>query len=176
MPVLEVIKMGNPLLRNLSNNVSSKRIISEGFQNFIDDLIETMRSADGAGIAAPQVGISDRVFVMEMRNNQRYPDKENFPLRIVVNPEIKPLFTEQLDSWEGCLSIPGIRGRLKRYHKIQLKGLDRNGEKFETELSGFAAIVAQHELEHLNGILFVDRMDSMHPLTFQDEYEKYWKV
>lgn len=113
MPVLEVIKMGNPLLRNLSNNVSSKRIISEGFQNFIDDLIETMRFADGVGIAAPQVGILHRVFAMEMKNNPRYPDKENLPLRIVVNPEIKPLSAEQLDSWEGCLSIPGIRGRLK---------------------------------------------------------------
>jgi len=113
---------------------------------------------------------------MEMKDNPRYPEKETFPLSVVINPEIEFLSEEKTDSWEGCLSIPGIRGQLKRYKHIKLRGLNRNGEKFETELNGFAAIVAQHELDHLNGILLIDRMASMETLTFQEEFETYWKV
>lgn len=174
MAVLEVIKLGNPLLREVSQNVAMEELTSKEFQQFIDDLIETMRAADGAGIAAPQVGILKRVFGMEMKDNPRYPDKETFPLSVIINPEIEFLSKEQTDSWEGCLSIPGIRGRLERFEHIKLTGLNRNGQKFETELNGFEAIVAQHELDHLNGILFIDRMDSMKTLAFQKEFETYW--
>lgn len=176
MAVFEVVKMGNPLLRETSEMVDVKRITSEDFQQFIDDLVDTMQAENGAGIAAPQVGALIRVFVMEMKDNPRYPEKETFPLSIVINPEIEFLSAEKTDSWEGCLSIPGIRGMLKRYKRIKLKGIDRSGQRFETELNGFSAIVAQHEIDHLNGILLIDRMDSMDTLTFEEEFEKYWNI
>lgn len=174
MAVLNVIKMGNPILRELSEEITESHIISPEFQSFIKDLVETMRHNDGAGIAAPQVGVLKRVFTMEMKNNARYPDKETFPLHVVINPEIEYLTEETTDSWEGCLSIPNIRGRLRRYTNILLKGYSPKGENIKIRLQGFAAVVAQHELDHLNGILLIDRMDSMKTLTFQDEYEKYW--
>lgn len=176
MAVLEVIKMGNPLLRKVSEAVEPNEITSPGFQKFIVDLIETMRAESGAGIAAIQVGVLKRVFAMEMKKNDRYPDKGSFSLTTVINPEIEPLSSEEVEGWEGCLSIPGIRGRLKRYKKIKLSGFDTNGEKFKTVLDDFSAIVAQHELDHLNGILLIDRMPNMETLTFQEEYDKYWNV
>jgi len=173
MAVREVIKMGNPILRSQSKTVDLD-ILSGDFQKLIDDLIDTMRSENGAGIAAPQIGILKRAFTMEVDTNPRYPEKESFPLVVAINPEIEFLSNEMVDSWEGCLSIPNIRGRLKRHKHIKLKAINRTGEHFETELTGFAAIVAQHELDHLNGTLLIDRMQSMETLTFQEEYEKYW--
>lgn len=166
--------MGHPLLRNVASTVSEERLHTKEFQSLIDDLIATMRHEDGAGIAAPQVGILDRVFVMEMKENPRYPGEEDFPLHIAVNPEIIQPSPEKTESWEGCLSIPHLRGRLERHKRITLKGIDRNGTAFEMELDGFSAIVAQHELDHLNGILFIDRMESMETLAFREEFEKYW--
>lgn len=174
MAVLKVLQMGNPLLRSVSEKVSREKLYSEEFQSFVDDLIATMRHEDGAGLAAPQVGVLDRVFVMEMQENPRYPEKENFPLHIVVNPEIIHTSSEKTQSWEGCLSIPRLRGRLKRYERITMKGLNRDGEDLEMQLTGFSAIVAQHELDHLNGVLFIDRMESMETLAFREEFEKYW--
>jgi len=174
MSVLEVIKMGNPSLREICSVVPPSEIKTSEFQKFIDDLIETQRAEDGAGIAAPQVDVLERVFTMEMEENPRYPDKETFPLYVAINPEIEPISEVWIDSWEGCLSIPGIRGQLPRHKQIRLKALDRSGKSFEVVLDGFAAIVAQHELDHLNGILLIDRMQSMKTLSFQKEYEKYW--
>lgn len=176
MAILEVLKMGNPLLRKVALSVAIERIGLTDFQTLIDDLVETMRSEKGVGIAAPQVGLLERVFCMEVNENARYPDKEPFSLFIAINPEIEFLSEEQIDSWEGCLSIPGIRGCLKRYKHIKLTGFDRHGRAIEIELKDFAAIIAQHELDHLNGILFIDRLLSMETLSFQEEYEKYWNV
>jgi peptide deformylase len=168
--------MGNPLLRKVASTIAIERIASANFQTSIADLVETMRSEKGVGIAAPQVGLSERVFCMEVHENARYPDKEPFSLCIVINPKIEFLSEEKIDSWEGCLSIPGIRGCLKRYKHIKLTGFNRHGHPFEAELKDFAAIIAQHELDHLNGILFIDRLISMETLSFQEEYEKYWNV
>lgn len=172
MALLDVLKMGNPLLRKTATYVGDVK--TNEFQQTIDNLIDTMRFKNGAGIAAPQVGILKRVFTMEMEENPRYPDKTPFPLYIAINPEIEILDDTRVDSWEGCLSIPNIRGKLKRYKRILLKATDRNGNHYEEELDGFAAIVAQHELDHLNGTLLIDRMESMETLSFQEEYEKYW--
>ncbi len=174
MAVLEVIKMGNPRLRQVCDAVSSSEINTPKFQGFLDNLIETQRAENGAGIAAPQVDVLQRVFTMEVADNLRYPDKETFPLYVAINPEIEFLSEETMESWEGCLSIPGIRGQLPRYQKVLLKALDRYGAPFAVQLEGFAAVVAQHELDHLNGILLIDRMESMKTLAFQEEYEKYW--
>lgn len=174
MAVLPVIKMGNPRLREICEAIPESEINTSEFQAFLDSLLATQREKDGAGIAAPQVAVLKRVFTMEMKNNPRYPDKGSFPLYFAINPEIEPISDERIDSWEGCLSIPGIRGRLKRFKKVTLKALDRNGKAYEVALDGFAAVVAQHELDHLNGKLLIDRMDSMETLSFQNEFEKYW--
>ena len=174
LEILKVIKMGNPRLREVSEQIGLEEIKTVEFQKFIDELVETMRFQNGAGIAAPQVDVLKRVFTMEMRDNSRYPDRGNFPLYTVINPGIEAIGDVKVDSWEGCLSIPNIRGRLKRFERVKLLGLDRKGNHFEVQLDGFASVVAQHELDHLNGVLLIDRMDSMETLTFQDEYEKYW--
>lgn len=174
MAVLEVVKMGNPLLREVSHEVVVADIMTKAFQERLDDLIETMRHENGAGIAAPQVGLLQRIFAMEMNANPRYPNKGTFPLYVAINPSIEVLSHNTVDSWEGCLSIPNIRGKLQRHPSIKLSALDRAGIPFEVQLDGFAAIVAQHELDHLNGTLLIDRMDSMKTLTFQEEYEKFW--
>jgi len=137
-------------------------------------MIDTQRAANGAGIAGPQVGCMKRVFIIENQANPRYPLKEEFSLLVAINPKVTPLSDTQVDSWEGCLSIPDIRGRLRRYDHIMLEAYDRDGKLYRHELKGFAAVVAQHELDHLDGILFIDRMDSMKTLAFRDEYETYW--
>ncbi len=173
MAVLDVVKMGNPLLRKTSIPVGEE-LTNPTFQQSIDDMVDTMCFQNGAGIAAPQVGILKRVFTMEMVENPRYPDKKPFPLYIAINPEIEILDNTLVDSWEGCLSIPNIRGKLKRYKRILLRATDRHGNPSQEALDDFAAIVAPHELDHLNGTLLIDRMDSMETLSFQEEYEKYW--
>lgn len=170
---LEVIKMGHPTLREISKSISQEEVENIETQKFIDDLIETMKAQNGAGIAAPQVGVLKRIFIMECKNNPRYPDNNQFPLSVLINPEIIPLTEEKVESWEGCLSIPNVRGMLPRYQKVLLKGLDRNGKKYSKELDGFQAVVAQHELDHLDGILFIDRMEDMKHLSFLAEYMKY---
>lgn len=173
MAILEIVKMGNPILRETSLKVEDS-ITSIRFQQFLDDLIATMRMHNGVGIAAPQVGILKRVFTMEIHNNSRYPGEASFPLMVAINPEITYLSNEVVDSWEGCLSIPNIRGKLKRYTHIRLTAYNKAGKRYKTELKGFAAIVAQHELDHLNGVLLIDRMDNMKTLTFKEEYDKFW--
>lgn len=167
MTTLEVLKMGHPKLREVCSSVEKNAIHSEKFQIFLDELTATMRASDGVGIAAPQVGVLQRVFVIEVDDNPRYLNKNSFELLIIINPEIKILPGPTVDSWEGCLSIPGIRGRLKRADRIELKGLDRNGKAYQKILTGFPAIVAQHELDHLNGILYIDRMTDLKSLSFE---------
>ncbi len=174
MAVLDVIKMGNPTLRDKAKEVDLDSITSAAFQQFLDELVETMRLQEGVGIAAPQVAQLKRIFVMELTKNKRYPERPSFPLSIAINPSLELLGNEQVNSWEGCLSIPGIRGRLKRHKKVKLTAYDENGIRYSKELSDFPAIVAQHEFDHLNGILLIDRMESMETLTFQEEYERYW--
>ena len=173
--VLSVIRMGNPILREIAKKVKVEEIQSTEMQHFIDDLICTMRKENGAGIAAPQVGKSIRVFVMECDNNERYPDVDDFPLTTVINPTITKKTDAQIENWEGCLSIPGIRGQVARFTHVTLKGLDRFGRPFEKELTNFEAVVAQHEMDHLNGVLFVDRLKDSKNLAFYEEYLTFIK-
>ena len=172
--LMDVIKMGNPILRERSVEVSMDDLATVKKQTFIDNLIATMQDENGAGIAAPQVGVLDRIFIIECVDNPRYPDQVEFPLTVAINPVITAIGEEQIDSWEGCLSIPNIRGRLPRYTTVLLEAYDQEGVFYSKELSGFEAIVAQHELDHLDGILFVDRMPSMEYLSFHEEYLEYW--
>ena len=146
---LEIIEIGHPTLRMKAINVTNEEIQTETFQTFIDDLIETMKTSGGVGLAAPQVNISKKIFVM----------KSGFsvPLTVVINPHIKYLDQYGMkNSTEGCLSIPGRRVRVKRYKKIHLDYLNRHGERVSEQAKGFKAIIAQHEYDHLQGVLIVD--------------------
>jgi peptide deformylase len=158
MSILKVARMGHPVLRN------------PALQKFIDDMIETMYEYHGVGLAAPQVHEGLRLFVA-MLDEEPGEDAEAV---VVVNPEIVPGGTAMEEGWEGCLSIPDIRGMVPRHTEITLKALDRNGKAMDLCLKGFPARVAQHEADHLDGVLFFDRMKSMHTLTFLEEFSRFW--
>jgi peptide deformylase len=138
----------------------------------VDDMIETMREYDGIGLAAPQVHEGLRLVVIGIEDG----DAEERRIRVlpVINPEVTPVGRESSEDWEGCLSVPHLRGRVNRPHRIQLRALDRRGNKIELDLEGYPARVAQHETDHLDGVLFLDRMKSLETLTFMEEYSKYW--
>src|SRR5690349_5250672 len=127
-------------------------------QAFIDDLVETMRDANGAGIAAPQVHVPVRIFAVEVQDNPRYPYKPNIPLTVVVNPVIEPLTQETFENYEGCLSVPNLRGVVDRFTEIRLTGLDRGGRPIDRTVRGLTAGTFQHEKDHVDGVLFVDRV------------------
>jgi len=173
MAILKVAQMGNPVLRKRASDVDSNEIASSETQLLIDDMIETMYEYEGAGLAAPQVHVSRRVVVFEVNNNSRYPDAPNIPLTIAINPEIEVLSDELLGNWEGCLSIPGLRGFVERPSRVKFRALDRYGDIFEQELEGFSAVVIQHECDHLDGSLFIDRIEDRDKLAFMPEYNKY---
>lgn len=152
---LEIIKIGNPTLRMIAEEIDHKRIESSEFQAFIDDMVFTMKKAGGVGLAAPQVDRSLRMFVM----SSSFP---KVPLKIVINPKIEYLENSgKKSSTEGCLSIPGKSLTVKRYKKIHLSYYNRKGEFISEELDGFGAIIAQHEYDHLNGVLIVDLVEQM---------------
>ena len=158
--VLEITKIGNPVLREVCAEVSPERLASAELQGFIDDLIETKRHANGAGIAAPQVGKPWRIFVVEVKDNPRYPYKPETDLTVCVNPTVTFLTDERYLNFEGCLSIPDLRGKVARCPHVRIEALDRHGVPFSRETRGITAGTLQHEDDHLNGILFPDRADS----------------
>jgi peptide deformylase len=169
MSILKVARMGHPVLRERARPVDKADFRSPLFQKFVDDMIDTMGEYHGVGLAAPQVHEGVRLFVALLAEE---PDAKTVAT-VVVNPEIIPNAPNLEEGWEGCLSIPDIRGMVPRYTDIVLKGLDRNGRATELRLKHFAARVAQHETDHLDGVLFFDRMTSMKSLTFLDEYSRY---
>ncbi|MCH7752342.1 MAG: peptide deformylase [Planctomycetes bacterium] len=174
MAKLKVAELGNPVLRKRATKVDARDVSTSEIQTLIDDLIETMHEYEGAGLAAPQVHSSRRVVVFEVKNNSRYPEAPNIPLTIAINPEIEVLTREKLGMWEGCLSVPGIRGYVERPSKLKLKALDRNGEVYEQVLDGFSAVVIQHECDHLRGKVYLDRMKNLLTLTHSKEFDRYW--
>lgn len=174
MAILKVAQLGHPVLRRRADPVTADELRDPAFQRFIDDLIETMREYEGVGLAAPQVHVSKRVAVVESHRNPRYPDAPEFPLTVLVNPVITPLTDEAFEWWEGCLSIPGMRGRVLRPAKIRVEFQDRTGAAAVTEVEGFTAIVHQHETDHLDGIVYLDRMEDLRELSFEREYRMYW--
>ncbi len=161
--VLEITKIGNPVLRKMCAEVSASDLVTADMQQFIDDLIETKRHANGAGIAAPQVGKPWRIFVVEVKDNPRYPYKPETELTVCVNPTVTFLTEEHYLNFEGCLSIPDLRGKIRRCPHIRIDALDRHGVPFSREVRGITAGTFQHEDDHLNGILFPDHAD---PRTF----------
>lgn len=173
MAILKVARLGNPILRQVAEPVPPEGIGAPAIQRFIDDLIETMVEYDGAGLAAPQVHVSQQIVVFEVENNPRYPDAESVPLTVLINPKITPTTQHVEDDWEGCLSLPDLRGKVPRYTQVRIEAYDRQGKKLNYVAKGFHARVAQHECDHLLGKVFVDRMRSMESLSFGREFLRY---
>jgi peptide deformylase len=170
----EIVEIGHPVLRERARELTPEELRSEETQRLIDDMIETMRAADGAGLAANQVGETVRVAVVEVREgNPRYPYKPPIPLTVAVNPVIEPLDDEMEQINEGCLSVPNLRGEVPRHVNIRLRYLDREGVQHEEVRRGLTAGTFQHELDHLNGTLFVDRVTDPRTLTTWAEFERF---
>ncbi len=171
--VLEIAQIGDPILRVVADVVPLDEISSESTQAFIDDLIETKRAANGAGLAATQVSVPWRIFVAEVVDNPRYPYKPELPLTVVINPKITFLTEDRFSNYEGCLSIPDLRGVVDRCPRIRLEGLDRKGEPIDRIVGGISAGTFQHEYDHLEGTLFVDRVKDTKTLCTWDEFRKH---
>jgi peptide deformylase len=164
------------VLRQGAREIGLEELASEETQRLIDDMIETMRAADGAGLAAPQVGASVRIAVIEVREgNPRYPYKPPIPLTVIVNPELTPLDSTTFATNEGCLSMPNLRGDLERFENIGVRYLDRHGEAHEETRRGLTAGTFQHEVDHLDGTLFVDRMIDLSSLSTWEQFERFGK-
>jgi peptide deformylase len=180
MAILKVARMGHPVLRARARPIDPSQIGSPRIQQLIDDMFETMHEYQGVGLAAPQVHESLRVFVAGFSPDEDDDDddeeesRRGVPRLALINPEITPVGAELVEDWEGCLSIPDIRGRVPRSREILVKAYDRRGKRIEVKAGGFTARVIQHETDHLDGVLFFDRMKSFQTLTFLDEFGRYW--
>jgi peptide deformylase len=173
MSILKVARMGHPVLRKKTKPVPEADIAAAPIQRLIDDMTRTMLEYNGAGLAAPQVHEDVRVFVAQIITDDEDADGTQPKVLAVINPEITPLGRHVEEDWEGCLSIPDLRGLVPRHRDIRLRGWDRKGERIEIQASGHMARVIQHETDHLDGILFVDRMKTLQSLSFLDEYGRY---
>ena len=169
MSILKVARMGHPVLRRRASPLDPADVGSPAVQRLIDDMFETMNEYAGIGLAAPQVHENRRLFVAGVDD----PDG-GLPPVVMINREIELLGPAEEEDWEGCLSIPDVRGRVPRAAQIRVRSLDRNGAPRRMTASGFAARVIQHETDHLDGVLFLDRMGSFDSLTFLAEYDRYW--
>lgn len=170
MAVRKVIKMGHPLLLERAKEVES--YATPELDSLINDMKDTMADLNGAGLAAPQIAQSLRIVIFGVEANPRYPDVESVPETVLINPEIIVLDSEKEPGWEGCLSVPRMRGLVPRYKSIKYRGYDQNGELIEREASGFHARVVQHEVDHLDGILYPQRIENMQNFGFEDELFK----
>ena len=172
MSILKVARMGHPVLRAKARSLEKAEIRSAVIQKLIDDMIDTMTEYHGVGLAAPQVHEGVRIFVAALDSDD--DEDESEPIA-VINPEITIVGADIVEDWEGCLSIPDIRGRVLRAREIKVRALDRTGARIELSAHDFPARVIQHEADHLDGVLFFDRMKSLGSLTFLDEYARYWR-
>ncbi len=170
-----IATLGNPILRQRARELEPAQIASSEVQTLIDDLIETMHHANGAGIAAPQVSESLRIFVVHVQDNPRYPYKPNIPLTVLINPVIQPLSEETFDNYEGCLSVPNLRGVVRRAVHVQVNALDRHGAPLAFEARGLAACTYQHELDHLDGKVFVDRVEDRSTFSTWADFDRFHK-
>jgi peptide deformylase len=165
MAVRPVLKMGEPLLRQVAAPV--QRVDAE-LAALVADMNDTMRSLNGAGLAAPQIGVSLRVVIFEVTVNPRYPEAPAIPYTVLINPELTPLGEEQEEGWEGCLSVPGLRGLVPRFMKLRYRGFDLGGAPIDRTVEGFHARVVQHEVDHLDGILYPERMRDLRNFGFEE--------
>jgi len=174
--VREILHVGNPLLRETSREVTPDELASPEVQQLIDDLVDTMHAANGAGIAAPQIGELLRIATIEVTKNPRYPYKPPIPLTIVVNPVVDFLDDEMVEINEGCLSVPNMRGNVMRHVNIRVRYLDRHGVPHDEVKRGLTAGTFQHELDHLDGLLFLDRVHDTRSLTTWEQFERFHRA
>jgi len=175
MSVLPIATVGNPGLRVRATVVTRDQLLSVEVQTFIDDLIETMRHANGAGLAATQVLRHQRICVVEVANNPRYPYKPPIPLTVLVNPVLTPIDDEVFRNYEGCLSVPGLRGEVDRSTRVHVRAWDRLGNEIDEEVRGLKAATYQHEVDHLDGLLFLDRVVDRRSLATWDSFNEFHK-
>jgi peptide deformylase len=174
MAILKVARLGHPVLREKARPVPVGEIRSAGVQGFIDDMVETMREYDGAGLAANQVHTPVQIAVIEVESNPRYPEAAAIPLTVLINPVVTPIGDEVEDGWEGCLSVPDMRGMVPRHTAVRLECHDREGKRVVLDAKDFFARVIQHETDHLNGIVYIDRMRDLRTLSHIAEWNKHW--
>jgi len=174
MAILKVARLGHPVLRQQALAVPAGEIRTAGIQRLIDDMVETMREYDGAGLAANQVHTLLQIAVIEVDANPRYPEAAAIPLTVLINPVVTPLGEEREDGWEGCLSVPDMRGMVSRHTAVRLECYDREGNRMDVVAKDFFARVIQHETDHLNGIVYVDRMSDLRTLSHIAEWNKHW--
>ncbi len=183
MPVRDILRLGDPRLRRTSELVPEEAWGSAALRNLVNDLVDTMRLANGAGIAAPQIGVLQQVCVIEVKRNDRYPQFPEIPLCVLVNPQLTPIVgsydvlapEDTISVYEGCLSVPGLRGRVSRPRRIRVQARDVNGARIDEIWEGPKAAVVQHEVDHLHGTLFVDRADTS-TFCFISEYDQFVPV
>jgi peptide deformylase len=165
MAVRRVLRMGEPLLKEVAAPVAH---FDGALLELVADMDDTMRAERGAGIAAPQIGIGARVVIFELKDNPRYPHIKPVPYTVLVNPTLTPLTEEQDEGWEGCLSVPGMRGLVPRFTRLRYQGFDAHGTPLDRTVEGFHARVVQHEVDHLDGILFPQRVRDLRNFGFED--------
>jgi peptide deformylase len=173
VPIRKIATIGHPVLRKLAREITREELATAEMQRFIDDLVETMRDANGAGLAAIQVYEPVSICAIEVRNNPRYPYKPNIPLTILVNPTIEPLTDDTFENYEGCLSVPNLRGVVDRVTEIRVRAWDRHGNDIDTVVKGLTAGTYQHEVDHLLGKIFVDRVKDTRTLATWTDFERY---
>ena len=171
--ILKVSRLGHPVLRNVAQRVAPERINTPEFQRLLDDMVDTMREYVGVGLAGPQVHLPLRVAVLEVEKHPRYPEMPSVPLTFLINPEITILDTTPVEEWEGCLSVPEMRGRVPRFKQLRVTGLGRDGEALDFVASDFHARVVQHENDHLNGEVYLDRMVNLRSLAYLAEWQRF---
>ena len=169
MAVLPIAKVGNPVLRKVASPVPQNMVMTPAFQKLIDDMFETMYENDGIGLAAPQVSRSEQLVVMGCEG------ESGFPETVLINPKIVFYGPEQVEMWEGCLSVDGLRGKVTRPSAIRVEALDRNGRSLALDVGGLYGVCIQHEMDHLIGKVFLDRMTDLSTLAQLQEFDDYWK-
>ena len=167
-------RLGHPVLRRRAKAVGRGILTAPGLRAFVQDMVETMREYDGVGIAAPQVHVSSQVVVIEVNRNPRYPKAPRIPLTVLINPRLRPVGRGREEGWEGCLSVEGLRGRVPRRRSVEVEAYNLAGKKVRFRAVGFFARVIQHEWDHLQGRVFLDRMRNFSTLTHLPEYNRYW--
>jgi peptide deformylase len=176
MAIRKIAQIGHPVLRQVARPISREELLAPATQQLIDDLVETMRDAEGAGLAAIQVYEPVRICAIEVRQNARYPYKPPIPLTILVNPVLTPVGDERFDNYEGCLSVPNLRGQVQRFVHLHVRAWDRHGNEIDEVVHGLKAGTYQHEVDHLDGKIFVDRVTD--PTTFSTwtEFDRHHKA
>ena len=169
MPKRAVLRMGDPKLLEVSKPVAA--FDTAELHDLVSDMVDTMRALSGAGLAAPQIGVQQRVVIFGFDENPRYPDAEPVPFTVLINPQLTPIGDTMVEDWEGCLSVPGMRGLVPRYTHLRYRGFDAQGNVIARAVEGFHARVVQHEVDHLDGILYPQRIRDLRQFGFVEELD-----